>query len=886
MINPRQGLSGISGLPITIKALNDGKVNIDGENKYITLKLEGNSWFVFEGFNVHHSVDQSSVVTVINNSNNNVFRRIIGWEAGFGNVNIWNFRNASNNLIEDCAGWGSARKIFGSTQNANNNTFRRCFGRWEGCITEGPKKIFTLSYNSFGNTAENCIATWDSLKMPESYNVLNYDGSIYLDEATGNPIPMTNYTVYNPEGMISHDGWDAPYSENDEANIKVLGCISYIKQNQKFHNFTKRPWAGPLNFSIKKVEIKDCVTFIEPGPNHQWVQNGKIDDGYGAVPLLNKVSNITRIGGVINPIDTNGWTSQNNYSSPNCTQITSTGGSIIDPNGSISGGAVIKKRYVNGVLTNEDLWPWPMNQRIIDAMTLGGYVPVNVTETIFGLCGKNNTVPTSTPVVTNTATPKPTSTPVVTNNPTPTSNPTIDNIILKSKEWIRLTKEERVTLETELNEWKVDIDYIISKVRPNNYSIKPTGKILYQGFTDVNFSVKYPGHQFHMYVPAHYNPSTPIGLIFWMHGGGSYEVGDIDKLITYELSDEISDSRSGARTETDKSNYILVVPIAPFGNTIPHPQHASRWDSPVTDQYLMDIITEINTHYNVNYNKVVVAGFSMGGIGAYHHAFRLNDRVSAIMASAGSWEVGSWDALINTPVYLIHGTFDAYYNSSGCRNHNTDIQYAKLAHQLGSQAGNEIILNEYPAGHGWDSTGQKAWSNFINGQQGWVTTKERNPYTKKIIAINPWKSYETGSNFGVTWKEDSSPHTLWVSIDEIGNGTIPYDFLIESGDGSCSSLSSWSNWSLTATKKNLSGGKVNAIIIGNDITLNTQNVRKMSIWIHPNMVDISQPISVFVNNNKIGVYNYSPSLLTALKSYERRWDWNMIYHFKIDISIS
>ena len=49
-------------------------------------------------------------------------------------------------------------------------------------------------------------------------------------------------------------------------------------------------------------------------------------------------------------------------------------------------GATIMDRYEDGVLTDKPLWPWPMNQRIINAMKLAGYeAPVDVTKTIFEL---------------------------------------------------------------------------------------------------------------------------------------------------------------------------------------------------------------------------------------------------------------------------------------------------------------------------------------------------------------------------------------------------------------------------------------------------------------------------------------------------------------------
>jgi hypothetical protein len=50
-------------------------------------------------------------------------------------------------------------------------------------------------------------------------------------------------------------------------------------------------------------------------------------------------------------------------------------------------GSQIRYRYVNGILTSTALWPWPMNQRIIDATTASGYTVEDVNATIQGFFG-------------------------------------------------------------------------------------------------------------------------------------------------------------------------------------------------------------------------------------------------------------------------------------------------------------------------------------------------------------------------------------------------------------------------------------------------------------------------------------------------------------------
>ncbi len=47
----------------------------------------------------------------------------------------------------------------------------------------------------------------------------------------------------------------------------------------------------------------------------------------------------------------------------------------------------LRKRYQDGVLTGEPLWPWPMNQRIKNAMMASGRSPVDVTQTVTRIFG-------------------------------------------------------------------------------------------------------------------------------------------------------------------------------------------------------------------------------------------------------------------------------------------------------------------------------------------------------------------------------------------------------------------------------------------------------------------------------------------------------------------
>ncbi len=183
MIRPPKGLSGTSEAPITIRALNDGKVLINGQGSKDPVRLYENDWFVIEGINAccGRNADQSGVV-YLSGSSYNVIRRVAAWDAGDNNTEIFGAHRDSNekdslhNLFEDVAGWGTARKIFQMSYGGDYTTIRRAWGRWERSTVMGPKMTYTLAYNNYHMTCENCLGTWSGQGMPETYVLMGYDG--------------------------------------------------------------------------------------------------------------------------------------------------------------------------------------------------------------------------------------------------------------------------------------------------------------------------------------------------------------------------------------------------------------------------------------------------------------------------------------------------------------------------------------------------------------------------------------------------------------------------------------------------------------------------------------------------------------------------------------
>jgi hypothetical protein len=364
MINPPKNLAGTASAKITVRAVNDGKVRINGQGSYYPVQLSYNNYFVIEGINASNSA--ASVVS-ISYSNNNIVRRVAAWDAADGNHSIFGIHNATYNLLEDVAGWGIARKIYESSQGGNYTTIRRAWGRWEGSHVVGPKMTFTLAYNNYNMIVENALGTWSGERMKETYVLLDYYGNPWTGTGAGT---YTNYGVDQPYGVFGNDGFTGT---DKNARTKLLGSLAYVRGSDRFH-----PAQAVFITKIDSIEVAHTGAYIEPGTNATKkpyaLYNLQTATGVNLV-----ARNTTAIGG-----------SASFYGTEWKKSALSEGASlsaVANPFTATTTGANLCLRYQDGTLTTQPLWPWPMNQRIIDATTQSGRAAVNVTATIQSMLG-------------------------------------------------------------------------------------------------------------------------------------------------------------------------------------------------------------------------------------------------------------------------------------------------------------------------------------------------------------------------------------------------------------------------------------------------------------------------------------------------------------------
>jgi hypothetical protein len=357
MIRPPQGTSGKSGARIIIRALNDGQVLLDGQHVNKTLYFQTNSWFLVEGINFRYSVNQA--VDIHQGSHNNIIRRVVAWQAP---TDAFPFMNRSgqgvntNNLVEDSAFFGGNRKACGQlSTDGGSMTWRRVWCRWQGSFTIGPKIAATHAYGGDnippGTTtiSDNLIATWT--------------GEDGCDDGRG---------CYQRYGIIASDGGDkAPNSKN---NIRVSGSLAYLKPGAQFADHFDLGAVGHSSL-VDGVRYVDTVSYVAGYTVRAFAllgsPTGKVDA---------HANNIIGIGGNAYTIGAD-WQGSRRYQGATLNDVPNPYNGITDAQGKKG---PLCFRYENGVKTNTPLWPWPMDQRIKDAIALAGSSPLAGDGTVTG----------------------------------------------------------------------------------------------------------------------------------------------------------------------------------------------------------------------------------------------------------------------------------------------------------------------------------------------------------------------------------------------------------------------------------------------------------------------------------------------------------------------
>jgi hypothetical protein len=354
--------SGSYGSVITIGSQTDGAAIIDGQNTRQPLSISGN-YITFEG-----TVFKNSAGNVVDiEGNHNILRRCSAYNADTNGNNHRFCITGDYNLLEDCAAGGTGRYCY-LNYNCQNNTLRRCFGKWGSHSAGSPRAVF-CNYGAENILMENCIGLD---VYPHINTTLEYYG-VYQTWADYNDHPTNNCRYYgcvfynNLQGGVICANTSGPHTE-------FVDCVIFdhdLTDSFGAHSSDECGY-GIASASQTQMIVRNC-TFVnnsntalmyqgsEPITNCLFVQNGYAISGtttHQYCDFWQNTTNGTSIGATDKQVDPE-FKFGSYINIPDDSPLKGAGLDGKDI------GANVSYRYEDGVLTDELLWPWPMQARIL-----------------------------------------------------------------------------------------------------------------------------------------------------------------------------------------------------------------------------------------------------------------------------------------------------------------------------------------------------------------------------------------------------------------------------------------------------------------------------------------------------------------------------------------
>ena len=330
-------------------------------------------------------------------------------------------------------------------------------------------------------------------------------------------------------------------------------------------------------------------------------------------------------------------------------------------------------------------------------------------------------------------------------------------------------------------------------------------------------------HYYTVNIPEAYDPTRRYQVRFQLHGGVS----------------ERPDNRPRGEEEIGRlpgAEQIYVTPYAWKG---------APWWSEGQILNLRAILDVLKRRYNVDENRVVLAGVSDGGTGAYYVAMRDTTPFASFLPLNGTPLVLGNQGLTlnerifpnnlrNKPLFVVNGGQDPLYPSN------------MVEPALEHMKNNGVAIDYHPqptAGH--DTTW---WPAVRDTFERFATEHPRDPLPDTLT----WELAEG----------DTGNRAHWLVIDELGAPPEdePRPFTANRFNSGTASPSPWPLFVYQAP-----AGRVDLARTGNAIQATTEGVTGFTLLLSPDEFDFTQPVKLVVNERLVFDNLVHPSVATLLK---------------------
>jgi predicted peptidase len=155
---------------------------------------------------------------------------------------------------------------------------------------------------------------------------------------------------------------------------------------------------------------------------------------------------------------------------------------------------------------------------------------------------------------------------------------------------------------------------------------------------DIQEHMLQPGdRRYTIAVPDGYTGEQPVPLVLALHFAGQVTPYFGRRLLTVLVEPGLRDL--GA---------IIVAPDCNHGS----------WTDPRSEQDVLDLLDHVQDAYNIDPAKVLLTGYSLGGIGTWHLAAGHQDRFTAALVMSGRPVETAVNSEWKIPLYVIHSRLD------------------------------------------------------------------------------------------------------------------------------------------------------------------------------------------------------------------------------------
>ena len=333
--------------------------------------------------------------------------------------------------------------------------------------------------------------------------------------------------------------------------------------------------------------------------------------------------------------------------------------------------------------------------------------------------------------------------------------------------------------------------------------------------------VKGQPYEYGLYVPPSYDPSSSFALIICLHGAGFSGDSYLERWVPRL-----------------KSGYILACPTISMGT----------WWTRQGEDLVLATLHSVRSRYHIDTDRIFLTGMSNGGIGAWIIGMHQAPLFAGVAPMASGIDKVLYPFLENlkqTSVYVIHGLHD-------------QVMPVWLSRELVEEMKRRNIQNVYREHR---MRHPHAGGHFfpreeLPGLITWFDQQSRNPLPKILTVVRDATHLQ---NF------------LWVRIDATERIAAFTDNLIDSQD--------------EFIEKGIFANLQAEIPKANHIVVKTHLVRRFSLFLNNQLVDLSVPVTVETNGKVSYHAKVYPNRRTLLRQARHRMDPRMLFPVHLVIAV-